>query len=146
MSELLRDTVAGFVFRTITAKKFLRYPEEIPGFKIPAPVPDNASEDSAEKSVDEKDNAEQEPSSSSRRNEDLERGNTMQPTASQAIHSVVTKDGVILVDWYSEGGFEHLHASSAHVVINTQNRRFCKPQELERTKENNSWWYHLVSH
>lgn len=103
MSELFRDTVAGFFVRTITAKKFLRYPEEIPGFEIPAPIGGDASDDSAVNSLNDKAEAGQEASQSGENDKDVERGIALQPSASHAIHPVVTKDGVILVDWYSEG-------------------------------------------
>lgn len=101
MTELFRDTVAGFLIRIITAKKFVWYPEEIPGFKIPTPVGEDVSDDSTAKSVDEKDVGEK-LSWSSKNDEDVEQGNVLQPALSQIIHPVVTKDGIILVDWYSE--------------------------------------------
>jgi DHA1 family multidrug resistance protein-like MFS transporter len=111
MSELFRDTVAGFFIRAITAKRFLRYPEEIPGFEIPTPFVEDANDDSALEKADEKDVG-QEPSRLSTSDEDVERGNTLQSIASHVIHPVVTKDGVILVDWYSDGrslNIQHLN-------------------------------------
>lgn len=104
MSELFRDTVAGFILRTVTAKKFLRYPEEIPGFKIPTPVVEDLVDNKVEKSIDEND-AVHKPSQSSTDDEDVERGSSLQQTASHTLRPVETKDGIILVDWYSEGQF-----------------------------------------
>lgn len=106
MSELFRDTVAGFFIRTVTANKFLRYPEEIPGFQVPVSVVKDVSYDGAEKRVDGTADVGQEPGRpSDNEEEDVERGHALQPTVSHAFHPVVTKDGVILVDWYSESGF-----------------------------------------
>lgn len=103
MSELFRDTVAGFFVRAITKRKFLQYPEEISGFKFP--IAADVSDDSARQSSNEEAKSAQETGGSSEGDRDIERGTALQTTSSHAIHPVVTKDGIILVDWYSEGRY-----------------------------------------
>jgi MFS transporter, DHA1 family, multidrug resistance protein len=101
MSELFRDTVAGFFIRTITGKRFLRYPEEIPGFQPSKAILEEGSDGSVSKILDGKDTDDADRSSQD--SEDVELGTPLGPNASRPIHPVVTKDGVILVDWYSDG-------------------------------------------
>lgn len=128
MSDLLRETAAGNLIRLATGKRCLQYPEEIPGFKVPYPVPNDTSSGSAENSpstaepsatlsngkenVQGEDTAERKmaPSASIRDDGGLERlarDSALQQTTSQVILPVKTKAGIILVDWYSTGRALH---------------------------------------
>jgi len=124
MSDLFRDTAAGNLIRLLSRNKCLQYPEEVPDFKVPYPVPD----DTASGSTDKPTSTTQLPTKSSNEEEnlqgrdvavgtitssaiikvdgDLERlahESALQPTTSQVILPVKTKPGIILVDWYSTG-------------------------------------------
>ena len=116
MGDLFRDTAAGNLIRLVTRNRLLQYPEEIPGFEFPYPI-DDSSSDSMEKPVDlpkvpatiSQNYDETEANTTSKGtacHEDIEQGHNItppQPTASQVIHPVKTKDAIILVDWYSTG-------------------------------------------
>lgn len=118
MAFPFHDTAAGFLIRLISGKRLLRYPEEIPGFKFPYPV-DESNASTIEKSQlpapslqgDEKssiDDAEATPAVPAPHADagDVENGigdEALKATTSRVIHPVKTKDGVILVDWYSTG-------------------------------------------
>lgn len=118
MDSLFRDTAAGFFIRFVSRNRLLKYPEELPGFEVPyaveeettssaeklsSPSPVAASpEDKLEGDFSGTPSASLVPSNS----EDVESGGQdteLQSTLSRVIHPVVTKDGIILVNWYSEG-------------------------------------------
>jgi len=113
------DTAAGYFVRLLSGKKLLKYPEELPGFKFPYPVEETDSTitakvsgsstptslPSGEKS-DDNDKDSRPAGHSPAATGDLERGvqdEALTSSISRVIHPVKTKDGVILVDWYSTG-------------------------------------------
>jgi DHA1 family multidrug resistance protein-like MFS transporter len=120
MGYPFRDTAAGFFVRFLSRNRFLKYPEEIEGFKIPNTVND-AVHSTEKQSVspvqtptlleDEGtlDNNLDETLSSRHISSDIddaERGDreaTLDSTTDNVIHPVRTKDGIILVGWYSTG-------------------------------------------
>jgi DHA1 family multidrug resistance protein-like MFS transporter len=118
MSTIFRDTAAGYFIRFIIGKKLLRYPEEMPGFEIPKPENHVTNNSYADEKVRDEDLGNTEfASNTSTKSRDVELGvgtGFMEPTMSQAIHPVVTKNGIIFVDWYSTGRqvtilFSHRH-------------------------------------
>jgi hypothetical protein len=113
MGYPFRDTVAGFFVRFLSRNRFLKYPEEIEGFKILNIVNDAVY--STEKQPvssaqtptlleDENELDENIEETLSSRN--AERGNriaALYSTMDNVTHFVRTKDGIILVGWYSTG-------------------------------------------
>lgn len=129
MTDLIRDTAAGYFIRLLSGRRILRFPEEIPGFVPPFLVtgqPETVVErqehtpnltrevPNDDDDFDEKTEVEQtpdrlEPGSRSislagdDRIDQADLNNALQNVPSQIIHPVQTEDGIILVDWYSLG-------------------------------------------
>lgn len=118
MGSPFRDTAAGYFIRLISGKRLLKYPEEIPGFSFPAPVDNEDSKSigtlsekstpSSRLAADEKDLSESDGATPAARSpptnaEDVEHGDHDETLEGSMIHPVKTKDGIILVDWYSTG-------------------------------------------
>ncbi|KAF1995014.1 MFS general substrate transporter [Amniculicola lignicola CBS 123094] len=87
--SIFRDTAFGFFLRLLSGNHLMKFPEDIPGFVPPFPVDELKGSDSST------------PSES-----DIEKtlGQEVGETphlVSLVIHPVKSKDGVILVDWYS---------------------------------------------
>lgn len=133
MSDLFRDTAAGNLIRLFSKNKFLRYPEEVPGFAFPKPAPDDTSSERTDKPT----STAEPPTTRTNGVENLRRGaksegnttssavieaygvlerlahdSALQPTTSQVILPVKTKEGIILVDWYSTGWALHRYLIS----------------------------------
>ncbi len=104
MGSLFRDTAAGFFIRYMTKNKFLKYPEELPGFKVPYTVDVDTARNSIEKIEKVSPTPLSASSDSSSAATDVERA--QQDAALQTVGSRVFTDteevdeGVILVDWY----------------------------------------------
>lgn len=127
MRDLVRDTAAGYFIRLLSGRKLLRYPEEIPGFTAPFALT-NPSDNSLDRRGDVSNFTSKTPDDDEKTQVDqtpdpaqLERGmsrrsagagdeigqvgldDALQNVRSQVVHPVTTKDGIILVDWYSLG-------------------------------------------
>ena len=110
MSSLFRDTAFGFFVRLVTKNKFLKYPEELPGFSFPYKVDIEATTD-IRNSIEKKEEdatADSESSSRASANVDVERAVTdvdlaLQAVGSRAVEPVEVEKGVILVEWYGAG-------------------------------------------
>lgn len=114
MSSLFRDTAFGFFIRLITSNKFLKYPEELPGFVFPYKLDnDSTSSTQTRKSTEKKDEAGPPIGEGSLRSlvtGDEENVMTdvdlaLQAVGSRAVEKVVLDEGVILVEWYGDGVF-----------------------------------------
>ena len=122
MTDLLRETAAGYFIRLLSGKKLLRFPEEIQGFEPPtsrsilsestAETPINFSDSSATPA--DYGEIKQDPEmaqgsgvqSRSVGGDEIESADldmALHLAQSKIIHPVQTKDGIILVDWYSLG-------------------------------------------
>ncbi|KAF2786605.1 MFS general substrate transporter [Melanomma pulvis-pyrius CBS 109.77] len=109
MGSLFRDTAAGFFIRYLSRNRFLKYPEELPDFKPPYPVDNPAGSDSSTLSETEN------PIGRDAKDKSLDRDaqgiplaeivssklNDIEQTTTRVIHPVQSKNGTILVDWYS---------------------------------------------
>lgn len=112
MSSLFRDTAFGFFIRLITKNKFLKYPEELPGFSFPYKI-DTESTADTRNSIEKKEEdvlGDSEGSSRSLVNADEERAVTdvdlaLQAVGSRAVEPVKVGKGVILVEWYGAGQY-----------------------------------------
>jgi DHA1 family multidrug resistance protein-like MFS transporter len=98
--SVFRDTAAGFFIRYLSGNRLLKFPEDLPDFKLPSPIDDTPGRDSStlsEKEVlrDESTETPLDVVPSSSRLGDVEQ------STSRVIHPIKSKDGVILVDWYS---------------------------------------------
>jgi DHA1 family multidrug resistance protein-like MFS transporter len=120
MGYPFRDTVAGFFVRFLSRNRFLKYPEEIEGFKILNVVNDavhstekqpvsSAQTPTLLEDENELDENIEETLSSRHISADVdnaERGDriaALYSTMDNVTHFVRTKDGIILVGWYSTG-------------------------------------------
>jgi DHA1 family multidrug resistance protein-like MFS transporter len=132
--ETIRDSSLGQVIRLMTNNKYLRHPEEHPDFRLPqsydipnvteekeAPFSGNESTTDrtpAEPEEDNYDDTQLEKRLSSQsltgvasHGYDLEQAitrSTVNPTSRAITHQITpsrTKDGVVLVDWYTTGAY-----------------------------------------
>lgn len=92
MTDLLRETAAGYIIRLITGRRVLHYPEEIEGFDFPS---------SLQQAVDEAKTNTVKPSSDSTAASDIEKAVSDSEDVNSGNKNAA--DGIILVEWYSEG-------------------------------------------
>ncbi|ORX95598.1 major facilitator superfamily domain-containing protein [Clohesyomyces aquaticus] len=86
--SVFRDTSLGFFIRFLDGNRLLRFPEDIPGFVPPFLVHELAGDDSSTPSESDNEKPVEEDSGETR-------------CSRRGIDPVKSKDGVILVDWYS---------------------------------------------
>jgi DHA1 family multidrug resistance protein-like MFS transporter len=98
--SLFRDTAAGFFIRYLSGNRLLKFPEDLPDFILPSPIDDTTGSDSS--TFSEKERLQDDSVVNEPLPDVIPSGpNDIEQPTSRVIHPVKSKDGVILVDWYS---------------------------------------------
>jgi DHA1 family multidrug resistance protein-like MFS transporter len=114
--SVFRDTAAGFFIRYLSGNRFLKFPEDLPDFKLPSPIDDATGSDSSTLSEKEK---LQDESAETPLDVIPSRLGDIEQSISRVIHPIKSKDGLILVDWYSTDDQANPHnwSSSRKAVV-----------------------------